>query len=579
MPTTHETESERSLYCGARPWRTLWQLYSPHWKTLLEASLYYIIKAAPTWVMPVISANIVNIVANPSAHSLREIGWNAAVLAVCLAENIPIHWLYIHRLSGVARAVELDLRAALVRRLQQLSITFCKETSPGALHSKVLRDVDAVDQAMRLTIDGGLAAAIAILSAIIVTACRAPQYLTLFLVAVPIIAAIRHFLSEAMKKRNSEFRSEVESMSTELSGMIEMIPITRAHADEEAEIERVTRKLDRVRTAGIQLDLQNAFFGAVSWVALNVFNFGGLILAAVLAYTRTIPLAAGDILLLSGYFGSISGALLMLLNMIPTITKGIDSVHSIGEILEHPDFEENQGKTQLNAYRGALEFKNISFIHPGSTHPALRDINLRLKEGETLAVIGPSGAGKSTLISLILGFHRPTCGQILLDGRDLHTIDLRSYRRFIGVVSQETYLFPGTVRENLVFGGRDIPDQQLWASLHHAQAAAFVEQLPQQLDTVLGERGARLSGGQKQRIAIARALIRDPKLLILDEATSALDIASEQSVQEALDQLMIGRTTVIVAHRLSTIRSADRVIVLDGGAIVDEGTPQRLAAV
>ena len=569
-------ELSDGFYCGEKPWRSLWSLYRRHWGKLALAAFYFVIKGAPSWAMPVITANVINIISAPHPGALRDLGINALVLAVLLIENVPFHCLYVRKLSLATRSVEMELRSALVRRMQELSISFYKRTSVGALQSKVLRDVESVDQTVRLMIDGGLAAVVAIVSAVLVTLWRAPAFLLVFLAAVPIVSALRMFLAGALKRKNRELRNEMEGMSSVITGMIEMIPITRAHAVEEAEIARISRKLGMVQHAGLQLDAQNALFASAAWAAFNFFNMASLIAGAWLAYTQIIPLRPGDVVMLAAFFATISNAVLMLANMMPAVTKGFESVRSIGEVLESPDFERNLGKAEVTEVRGGFEFESVSFVHPGAKRDSIRDFSLRGEAGETLAVVGASGAGKSTLMSLILGFDRPTAGRIRLDGRDMNEIDLRSFRRFVGVVTQDSLLLHGTLRENIVYGSRDVSDERVLKAIEDANAAEFVSKLPEGLDTVVGERGARLSGGQKQRIAIARALIRDPRVLILDEATSALDAGSEKVVQNALDRLMEGRTTFIVAHRLATIRNADRVIVLEDGRILESGTPQEL---
>lgn len=203
-------------------------------------------------------------------------------------------------------------------------------------------------------------------------------------------------------------------------------------------------------------------------------------------------------------------------------------------------------------------------------------MHLRVNPGETIALVGPSGAGKSTLISLVIGFLRPSKGQIYLDGQAMNDLDLRTYRQFVSVVAQETLLFEGTVRDNILYGLGDVSPARLRSAIRDANAEAFIAQLPYGLDTLIGENGAKLSGGQRQRLAIARALVRDPKVLVLDEATAALDTASEALIQEALERLMQNRTTFVVAHRLSTIRNADRIVVMDQGRIVEVGNHRQL---
>jgi ATP-binding cassette subfamily B protein len=227
---------------------------------------------------------------------------------------------------------------------------------------------------------------------------------------------------------------------------------------------------------------------------------------------------------------------------------------------------------------GAFSFERVSHVYPGSQLAALHEFSLAVAPGETIALVGPSGAGKSTVLNLVIGFIRPTAGRILVDGQDMQAHDLRTYRRFLSVVPQESILFDGSVRENVTYGLSAVPAGTVEKALRDANAWEFVSQLPAGLDTSVGEKGARLSGGQKQRLAIARALIRNPRVLILDEATSALDTETEALIQEALVRLMHNRTTFVVAHRLSTIRNAGRIVVLDQGRIVEVGSHEELLA-
>ena len=277
------------------------------------------------------------------------------------------------------------------------------------------------------------------------------------------------------------------------------------------------------------------------------------------------------------YFGMLIGAVQQFLSVFPALAQGADAVRSLGEILESEQVERNAGKPSAPIpLRGEIVFEDVSFGYPRGREVALKEISLHIKSGETIAFVGESGAGKSTLVNLAIGFRQPTAGKIFLDGCDLSGLDLRTYRRQIGVVPQTTLLFNGTLRENVTYGLEQVSDEALWRVLADANLADFVRALPKGFDTPLGESGTQLSGGQRQRLAIARALVRDPRLVILDEATSALDTESERLVQEALVRLTKGRTTLIVAHRFSTIRHAHRIAVLQSGRIVEVGTQAEL---
>jgi ATP-binding cassette subfamily B protein len=367
-------------------------------------------------------------------------------------------------------------------------------------------------------------------------------------------------------------------MSARVSEMTHLIPITRAHALERDELSRMDATLVGVRQAGFRLDVTNGWFGALSWILMQLLSVACLIGAAWVAWSGRFGMTAGDVTMLSSYFVALTGAVTALMSMAPIVTKGLESVRSMGEVLTSPDLERNAGKAQVAAVEGRLDFEGVRFAYADAPDEVAVDgLDLHVRPGETIALVGPSGSGKSTVLNLVIGFLTPTAGRLALDGRDMAELDLRSYRRFLAVVPQESLLFEGTVRDNVTYGSRDLSDAEVLTALRDANALEFVEEMGG-LDAVIGERGARLSGGQRQRLAIARALIRDPRVLVLDEATSALDTASERLVQEALARLMRGRTTFVVAHRLSTIRGADRIAVLRHGRLVEIGTHTELLA-
>ena len=267
-----------------------------------------------------------------------------------------------------------------------------------------------------------------------------------------------------------------------------------------------------------------------------------------------------------------------LINLLPILTKGLESVSSIGEVLSSDEIEENEGKEELLSLRGEYAFKQVSFSYPGSSKEVLHGLDFTVKQGETIALVGESGSGKTTILNMLIGFILPSGGQLMLDGKDMKGLNLRTYRRFLSVVPQTPVLFTGTVRENITYGLEHVSEEQIAQAVEAANLSEVVKRLPQGLDTMIEEHGANLSGGQRQRISIARALIRNPQVIILDEATSALDSISESEIQEALERLTKGRTTFIVAHRLSTVRGADRILVIGQGRIREQGSYQELMA-
>ncbi|NWF68122.1 MAG: ABC transporter ATP-binding protein [Chloroflexi bacterium] len=578
MHTTTDHTLERR-YAGEHPLRTLLYLYRGHVWRLCLAVVFFTIKHSGVWAMPLITANIIDVVANPQTRQLAELWGYALILALIFLQNIPMQYVYIRTLSIATRSMETALRSALARRLQLLSMDFYYRSSSGALQAKVLRDVEVIEQLTKTLFETIPAALFTMLFAIIVTALRAPWFLLFFLITVPTTYALIRLTNKPLAERNRAFRAEVESMSARLAEMVRLIPVTRAHGVEDNELARLQQQLEEVRKTGLRLDTMNAFFGATAWVSFRLFDTLCLLAAALLAYTGALAISVGDVVMLTGFFGNLTNSVLLVTNVWPQISKGFESLRSVGEILQAPDIEQNEGKALVTEVRGHLALRDVCFAYPDTDDSSLCDVSLEVQPGETIAIVGASGAGKSTLLNLLIGFLRPTRGQILLDGRDMNTLDLRTYRHFLSVVSQETILFKGTIRDNILYGSASaISEAALRRALADANAAEFIDALPQGVDTPLGENGAGLSGGQRQRIAIARALVRNPRVLILDEATSALDTASEAAIQEALERLMRGRTTFVVAHRLSTIRHADRIVVLEHGRIAEIGTPAELQA-
>ncbi len=561
---------------GSGPLRDLWAVYAGQHGKILLSILLFAIKHSPVWILPVVIARMVNIVSDTAGHVIDDLWPVSIVFFLIIIQNIPMHTLYVRVFSGALNTMQLNLRSAIVRRLQELSISFHDQHQSGRLQTKVLRDVETLEQLSRNLMNSAFPALLTILVAFAVTIARQPLVAFFFLVSVPVSSSLVFLFSKKMTTRNREYRSEIESLSASVIEMIRMIPVTRAHGVEEAELTKMNSRLERVRTRGVRLEVIGAIFGASSWTSFQLIMLVCLVFTSVLAFRKVI--SVGDVVLFQSYFAMIVGAVTMVLNAYPELARGFESIRSIREILESPDVEFNEGKRDVTAVDGRFDFDDVSFSYERGGTPAVRNFSLSVGAGESVAVVGESGSGKSTLMNLIIGFRRPSSGRILLDGTDMQELDLRRYRKFIAVVPQTTLLFSGSVRENISYGLDRTDDPTIWNALEAANAADFVAKLPHGLDTAIGEFGTKISGGQRQRLAIARALIRSPRVIILDEATSSLDVVSEALIQEALERLIHGRTTFIVAHRLSTIRKAGTIVVLKNGACIESGTHDALMA-
>lgn len=571
----HEHELEH-VYSRENPVRTLWYLYEDQKTNLALAFLFFSIKHAPAWVLPLATANIIDVLVYK--QPIENLIFNAGLLFFVVLQNFPVNLLYVRYLAFAIRNVEYRLRSALVERMQQLTMGFYLRTNAGALQTKVIRDVENIEGMVRNGADGGFAAINSLLGAVVITAIRIPEFLPFFLFVGPITAIVIIRLRKTMNDRNEEFRGEIEEMSARVNEMTTLIPITRAHGLEQSALRQMYDSFSNVKRAGLKLDAFNAKFQAAAWVIFQIANVSCLVIAAWCAYYGYFNVSTGDVVLLSAYFGQLIGSVILLSSLAPFISKGLASVRSLGEVLESPDIEVNSGKKKVSSVQGNIEFKEVSLMYPGASTWALSQINVKAGPGKVTALVGASGSGKSTFINLVIGFLRPSKGQVLLDNQNMSELDMREVRKYVSMVPQESVLFDGSVRDNVTYGISDVSESKFIQALKDANAWEFVSQLPDGPDTIVGERGARISGGQKQRLAIARALIRNPRILILDEATSALDSESENLIQQALAHLMKDRTTFVVAHRLSTIMRADEIIVLDQGVLVERGTHTDLLA-
>lgn len=556
------------------PMQILLGLYKGNYHKFFLAVIFFFIKHAPVWVLPIVTANIINDITSGSPETYQNIIIQAMIMIVLVALNVPMNYMYTRYKSLATRYAETGLRRALVRKLQQLSISYHKETQSGRLQSKIMRDVEAVETLSTQMFLSILNIALNIAIALIVTINKSLVVFIFFLLTTPIAAATMVFFRNVMKKRNNEFRKEMEETSARVMEMVELIPVTRAHALEEEEVQKMSGQLFAVAEKGYRLDVIQSLFGSVGWAIFQIFQVVCLGFTGFLAIKGTVM--PGDITLYQSYFATIVSQVSSLMSLIPTIAKGIESVNSIGEVLLEDDIEQNEGKEIIKDIYGEFDFKDVTFRYNNIDRPVLHNLNLHVDKGETIALVGESGAGKSTILNLVIGFNQVNSGEVLIDGHNMKDIDLRSYRKYLAVVPQTSILFSGTIRDNITYGVDNVDEATLDEIVKAANLTDLINSLPDGLDTMVGEHGGKLSGGQRQRISIARALIRNPKVIVLDEATSALDSISEKLIQEALNNLTKDRTTFIVAHRLSTIKDADKIAVIADGHCVEYGTYDKL---
>ncbi|MBS7298788.1 MAG: ABC transporter ATP-binding protein [Eubacteriales bacterium] len=574
LPDYEPLFNENADEVRKKPVKILVRILGANWFKILISCFLNIVKALGIWLLPIITANIIDAVTNPTEDVYKIIAINAVLLFVVFIQNVPTHTLYAKYTDTMLRNIGAGLRNTMVRKLQQLSITYYKEIESGRVQSKFLRDIEAIEFFNAHFVKTVLIALINIIISVCITLSKSGEVTIFYALIVPVNVLLVNFFRKKMRANNFMFRQENETMSANLTTMIEMIPVTKAHGLENEEIARLEANIKKLKEKGFIVDRTNAYFGSIVWVVGQIMSGVCLVFSALLALKGMI--SVGDIVVFQSYFNNISGNVQSIVNIYPELAKGLESVRSVSEIVLSDNIEDNRDKIPLRYVHGSLSFENVSYRYPGADKDTIKDFTLEVNPGECIAFVGSSGSGKSTIMNMIIGFLKPTSGVFKIDGKPIEELSLPTYRHHISVVPQNSILFKGSIRDNITYGLVGITEEQIQDVIDKANIREFLPLLSNGIDTIVGEHGDKLSGGQKQRISIARALIRDPSILILDEATSALDNISEHHVQKAISSLLKDRTTFIVAHRLSTIRDADRIVVMDEGKIVEIGTYDEL---
>ena len=551
-------------------------IYKGHYLKLFFSILLFAVKHSPVWILPIITSNIINIATDRPENSGIKILINVLIMSFFVIQNIFTNYIHTWLYAKTVRSVEQGLRSSLVRKLQQLSISYHNEMQSGRLQSKIMRDVEQIETLSSQIFITVLSILLNVVVAFGVVIFKSLTVFLFFLATIPVAVCLMVTFRGKIKRDNSGFRKEMEETSVKVMEMVELIPVTRAHALEKQETKKMDSQLAHVAEKGLKLDMIQTYFSSISWVSFQLFQVVCLGFTGYLASQGKI--SVGEVVMYQTYFSSIVNQVSNVITLLPTISKGLESVDSIGDILLSHDIEDNRNKKKVKKIDGDIIFDHVAFQYHNADTPVLENLSFHIHPGETVAFVGSSGAGKTTILNMVIGFLKATSGQVLIDRQDITSLNLQSYRSHIAVVPQQSILFSGTIRENITYGMDNISDDRLWEVIKAANLDDLILSLPDGLNTMITEHGSNLSGGQRQRISIARAFIRDPRILILDEATSALDTVSEKKIQEAIHNLIQNRTTLIVAHRLSTIRDAGRIAVVGNGGLKEFGTYDELMA-
>lgn len=470
------------------------------------------------------------------------------------------------------------IRQDVYRHLIRLPMTFFNEKRVGELNSRIASDTAQIQETLTTTLAEFLRQVSMIVGGIAILAITSIK-LTIFIIAViPTLMIVAVIFGRFIRKYSKQVQAEIAESNTIVEETLQAIQTVKAFANEFFEIVRYKKKIDQVAKTAIKGGIYRGAFA--SFIIVGIFGSIVAVIWFAVGMIHNGELAQENLSEFILYAVFIGGSVGGLANVYSSLQKAIGATEDLFEILDTrtEDIEEIKSE-ELPNFKGEIAFKEVRFAYPSrdDVH-VLNGLNLVVKAGQQVALVGSSGAGKSTVVSLVLRFYKPTSGQILFDGKPATDYELHTLRNQMAVVPQDVVLFGGSIRENIAYGKPDASDQEIEEAARKANAHEFIQSFPEGYKTEVGERGIQLSGGQRQRIAIARAVLKNPKILVLDEATSSLDSESERLVQEALDNLMQGRTSIVIAHRLSTVRNAHKIVVMEKGEIIESGTHAELNA-
>lgn len=560
-------------------WQRLLGYLRPYRGWMVAALIAMVIGAGLGLVMPLAIGQIVNLITGDQALPIAQI---ALLLGLVAIGQAVMGLIQTYSLTFVGERVVTDLRLAAYQQLQRLDLAFFEQRRTGEITSRITNDVTLIQTTVTTNLATLLQGVIQLVGAVVLMIVVSWQLSGLALVLVPTLIAIAVVFGQWLRRISTTVQDRLADATSVLEETVAGVRVVRSFGREPYEIERFRTAIEATFTAAMKRARVRALFQPAMSLAVWAVLIGMLVIGGYLVSAGL--LTPGDLVAFLFYAGMVAGSMGAFASLFGQVQEALGAVARVFELLDQqPAVADAPDAIPLPPVQGRVEFREVSFAYQraenGQTAPVvLRNFSLAIEPGEMVALVGPSGAGKSTIVSLIPRFYDVQAGSVLIDGYDVRRVQMRSLREQIGIVPQETLLFSGSIRDNIRYGRLEASDAEVEAAARMANAHEFICQLPEGYDTPVGERGVRLSGGQRQRIAIARAILKDPRILILDEATSSLDSESERLVQEALERLMAGRTSIVIAHRLSTVQRADRIVVVVAGEVVEAGTHRQLLA-
>lgn len=546
----------------------------PYMHRLIFAMFCTIMAAAGNLYIPWIIKDMIDeVLADKNGTMLNWIA--ASIIAIFVVRGL--FWYgQNYLMSYVGQSVIIDIRAAVFKKLQRLSVSFYDKNKTGTIMSYVTNDVNALQSAMvENTIEMITEGFILIGS--VVAMIYLDWRLTLFTVCTfPVVLWFMEFFGKKIRKTGGRIQECTADITSVLQESVASARVIKSFVREDYEVDR----FDVENRANFRANMKNGQLMATLTPVVELVAAIGVTMIIWYGGNNVIngTITAGSLVAFLTYAVNISNPIKRLTRVIGNIQKALAAAQRVFMIIDMPEeIAESRDAKQLPEVSGKVEFQNVSFAYDDKGN-VITDLSFSVKPGEVIAIVGPSGAGKSTIANLLPRFYDVNKGDIKIDGHSVREVTLDSLREQVGIVPQETMLFNGSVYNNILYGRLDATKEEIEAAAKAANAHDFIMQLTDGYETKLGDRGVNLSGGQRQRIAIARAILKNPRILILDEATSALDTESERVVQEALDRLMVGRTSFVIAHRLSTVKNADKILVLEKGNLVESGTHDELLA-